>query len=249
MYFQYGGYRHPQNEVDLAAFMVYPKLSHRNRRATTVYEMHLHGQVNINDPSLLTPAQLQAAINARVSEIVDAYADDNKDAMFLHDDLTPTRHTLISDRSLSGVKVRRRSWPRGGQEEYATCRTFYIVLSAEYLEPSAEITYLVESVRHIGTGGPRFVVTENYVGPPTVQVVNQMTTQKIIQHGMAIGLEGWPRQGVHFSPLWPQFEHLDQREITPSLPQSFSNGWIEYPITWQYTFTLPYPTNTYPTLR
>lgn len=247
MKFSYRGYTHPDNEVDLAAFMVRPRFSARHRRISSIYQMHLRGQLIINDPSIVTPDQLQAAMATKIAKIVDVYAYDDGDAIFRHDNGTPTRHSLISANSITGVKVRHRSWPRGGMDEYATIRTFYIVLEAEFLEPDAQLLYFFEALRFIGTGGPRIVVEDTFDGPPIYQLTNLYTHQKVVQWGSAVGLNGWPLLDV--VPLYPDYEHLDRREITPTSADSFTNGYMNYPVQWTFHFSLPTGTIGFPHLR
>lgn len=248
MYFKYGGYLHPKNEVVLAGFLVHPVYSDRGRRTSMMYEMHLKGEICINDPSITTPAQMQAAIKVRINEIIDAYRLNYQDAMFLHDDgVTPTPHCLLNSNSLSGVQLITRSWPKGDQAEYATSRTFHLAFRSEQLDPESELVYYHETLRFIGTGGPRYVVTDTATGPPRYDLVNLRTHQTITQVGTAVGLEGYPLVDIY--PLYPQWEHLERREYILGTPRSRRNGWTHYPIQWAYHFSLPTGTNGAPIPR
>lgn len=233
----WGNYQFRDNEVTMATFSVRPKYNSRRRKESVVYQAHLHGEILINDTGVTSAAQLQAAQHARISEIVDAFADNGKDLLFLHDDGTPTRHSLISNDSISGTQVMHRSWPKGDQDEYATCRTFYIIIQAEYLESETQLSEYFETLRFVSTGGPRVVAIDTAYGPPILQTVNLRTHQQVIQSGRAVGLTGYPLP--YAIPIFPDYEHVDRRDVIVGTPQHNANGFTHYPLQWTFYFSLP----------
>lgn len=247
MFFKYGGYQHPDNEARLMAFIVRPNHSQRGKRLTTTYEMHIQIEVNIpNSLAGATTAQAQTHLAGRISEIIDAYQEDYKDAAFCHDDGSLTRHSLVNADSLSGVRVTHRTWPKGDGDEYATTRTGYVVLQADYLTPNSQLVLFQEFVRNIGTGGPRWRIQDLEVGNPIVVPLNQRTHQRVIQTGMAVGLQGYVLD--YMIPLWPQFEHLDLREVSPATPRANGQGYTHYPISWTFHMSLPNAANNFPVI-
>jgi hypothetical protein len=247
MYFKYGGYQHPDNEARLMAFIVKPQYSDRGKRLTTDYEMHM--QIEICIPTSMagsTTAECQAYLDGRISEIVTVYESNYQDAVFYHDNGTPTRHRLENGPSLSGVCVTHRTWPKGDGDEYATTRTGYLVLRASYLTPDSQIVNYREFVRNIGTGGPRWRIQDTVTGPPIVVPMAQQTHQRVIQTGMSVGLQGYLLD--YMIPLWPQFEHQDTREVTPGNPRANGQGYTHYPLSWTFHMSLPAPANNFPVI-
>jgi len=247
MYLKYGGYQHPDNEARLMAFIVKPGYSPRGKRQTTVYEMHV--QIEICLPLSMagaTTAEAQSHINNRIVELISVYENNYQDVSFHHDDGTKTRHSLDNANSLTGVRITHRTWPKGDGDEYATTRTGYVVFQAEYLTVDSQIVMYQEVVRNIGTGGPRWRVQELEVGNPIVVPLNQRTAQRVIQTGMAVGLQGYVLD--YMIPLWPQFEHLDLREVSPGTPRANGQGYTHFPISWTFHMTLPAAANNFPVI-
>lgn len=249
MFFKYGNFRHRDNEAKLMAFFVKHRLSPRGRRVSVINEMHLNLELTLPcDGTIYTTATAQAWLRDRISQVIDAYSVDGVDAMFCHDDGTPTRHSMLSAPSLTGVRVVQRSWPSGDGAEYASTRTAYVILRAEYADVESQLYELSEIVHTIGTCGPRWRMCDLQVGRPRRYDQAEYTHQRIIQTGRAIGFQGYPL--AFFGPLYgPQFEHEDMREVAPGHPRYAGNGFVHYPITWTFRFSLPTPLNTFPVIR
>ena len=212
MYFQYGGYRHPDNEVHMVNFEYIPQFSSRGERWAVKYRMHIQGEII---------AAGQSNIKQRIDDLINAYSIDNQTAALYHDDGTKTKHWLptgaddILGNNLSGNWVEYRSWPSKGECEYATFRSFQIILSALFKDVSSQgqILQFRESVRYVGSGGPirRWIYLNN--GQPFQQITSLNTTQRIIQEGNAVGLDGWP-SAVYYQPLLSStFAHEENRLI------------------------------------
>lgn len=249
MRFSYGNFTHRDNEAKLMAFYVRHRLSDRGRRVSVINEMHLQIECTLPaDGTVYTTATAQAWLAGRISQIINAYANDYGDAKFYHDDGTLTRHSMLNAGSLSGVRVVQRSWPSGDGAEYATTRTGYVVLRCEYPDVESQLYSLSEWVQSIGTGGPRWRMQDLETNRPRRYNLNQFTHQKVIQVGRATGFQGYPLSS--FGPLYgPQFEHEDVRVVAPGHPRYAGNGFIMYPISWSFRFSLPIPQNSFPWLR
>jgi len=248
MRFRYGSYTHRENEAHLMAFFVRPRMNRRGRRVSSTYEMHV--QIELVLPSTVDGTDknaCQAWFTSEIQTLVNVYGENGKDAYFLQDDGTPTSHSLLSGPSVSGVTVHQRSWPRGDGAEYATTRTGYVVLRAEYVELDSPLWSYQELVTNTGSGGPRWELVPRIVGLPVDYILNMQTPQYVTQVGRAVGVLGYPL--AYMSPLYPpKFEHTDRRIVAPGSPEFFGNGYMLYPLNWAFHFSLKQPQNNFPNI-
>lgn len=233
MYWVTGAHRHPNDEVNLLVFSVTPRYSLRGLERSTIFRADLSGDLIYTG---------QAALAPKIAELIDAYSLPNMDVNcgLYHDDGTPTRHKLESSttnaNNISGVKLVHRSWPRAEPEEYATGRSFRIVLEAEYKNPESELLEFRESVRKVGTGGPRFRYTEFATRVPRREIVNQFTKQEIVQEGYAKGLSGYVNPP---GPLLPALEDEDLRMVELVSPDYAGRRYVDFITRWRYVMTAP----------
>lgn len=246
MYAQYGNYVHDANTVTIARYMVRQHYSPRNKRYAAEHTVELVGQLIVNDPSLTTPAQLQAAQYDKISALINAYRDNYKDFKFFHDDGTLSRHSLINADSLSGVHVVHRDWPQGNGAEYATLRTYSITLTALYDDVEAELMSYEESFQWIGNTGPQWELVDTVDGIVRVSGA-PVTHQKMIQRGSAMGWDGYPL--IYINSFLPTWEHQDRRQVVVSHPQRWANGWRLYPVQWVMHHSIPFYTQGVPIRR
>ena len=248
MKFSYGSFVHRENEAKLMGYFVRPRINQRGRRVSSIHEMHIEVQLILPvDQAPWSTAAAQAWLNTEIGKVVDAYYINGLDAVFMHDDGTPTRHTMISNQSISGVTVHHKTWPRGDGAEYATTRTCYAVFKAEYVEQDSPLWSYQEVVTNISTGGPIWQYQVREFGDPLRYQLAQRTPQQVIQTGRAVGVLGYPLG--YMLPLYPpEMEHLDRRVVAPGSPQFMGNGYMLYPINWAFSFTLPIATNNFPVI-
>jgi hypothetical protein len=228
MYFQYGSYRHPDNEVNLESYDVEAQFSPRGLRSSTIFRMRLKG---------VFPCSTQAECDARIQELINAYALDGQgDAVLYHDDGSPTQYVLQENHpsAITGVRVLARSWPEGGPVEYATQRTFSLLLESELADESSAVLDWHESLRFIGNCGPQVEVVELATGDPIDVQVKQKTTQKIIQSGWSWGTSGYV---LPFGSLWPDSEHQEQQISEPISPKLVGRGFRYFGWKWSYFHT------------
>jgi len=208
MYLQYGSYTHDVAECwfDLSKVSL---LSSRNRRRSVLERWTIYGIKHAASTSALTTA---------LASLRSAYAIDDQDLIFYEDSGTQTEHKLLVSETLNGVKVRRLDYlpgSTGGRgpgsgDEYVTRRTFRIVIEAEVASANAEnLLEYRESVRQIGTGGPKNVWVPSLTGVPQQQVLQQKTTFRAIQWGYAKGLLLAPTPPTPLFPssVWVNEQH------------------------------------------
>jgi hypothetical protein len=238
MYFRYGSHTHPANEVNIDRFQIQSRMSGRNRRRSMIYTMHISGELLYDT---------QTALTAAIAQLRDAYDRNFQDAGFYQDDGTLTPHHLPnSSDCISGVQVVGRSWPIGDAAEYATKRTFSVVLQAEYDRPDSEVLEWSERFLYVGNGGPCIEVVPQYEGPPVVQRLHEKTAQILIQSGRSKGLNGYL---LPPGAIFPGFEHQNERREEPGTPNMSGMRHQEYPFEWTYRMTLPFPRDTFPIPR
>lgn len=231
-YWKYGSYQHPSAEVNLAKMDISYRPSPRGKRIERVDRFHLFGQFCEDSTSEVVD---------RIEELIAAYDVDYQDCGLYLDDDTLTPHNMSNAASVSGVRVLHRSWD-GGREELATTRTFDIVLQVVYPEVEDQLVEWHETVEIIGTGGPRFKITDTYFGPIATQVA-EATAQTIIQYGNCVGY------GAHIpppGPLYSEYEHVDRRRIVYASGKNAGRIATHYPTAWTYHHTLPAPETPFP---
>jgi hypothetical protein len=180
----------------------------------------------------------QAGISSAILELEAAYLYDGRDLVFHQDDGANTPHQLLSGNSLSGTRVRQFEFAPIGNGEYATARTFRIVVDAEYDISEKEVLEFRETLRFIGTTGPRWRAIEIAVGSPLVQVLSQNSVQRIYQQGFARGLSGYP---IYPGPLFPAIEHGHLRQQEMIGPDQTRNFYKNFGIRWRYVYSAGSP--------
>ena len=238
MYFKYGNFQHDDNTVTLSSVSQRQVFSGRFRRQIVRKRLQLSG---------ILIASTQATIKTAIDALVAAYATDGKDAGLFHDDDSKSSHFLDSSASLGGVRVvSGPSFPKGDGAEYATGREFTIVLEADFPVSGEQLSTFQESLRIVGTGGPRFAVLEVLNGPPQAQLVQQRTSVFATQSGRAVALSAYP---LAPPPIFPVFELSDRREISQGSPVLNSNEFVNWPVSWVYHFHAPGPIFAQPNRR
>lgn len=226
MTFKYGNHTHDAGEVNMVRFELLPEFSPNGRRMFTRYRMHVMGELIANG---------QSAINAKIGTLISAYAENFKDAGLYHTDGTPTKHVLDSDhqQNMSGNRVAYRSWPRGGADEYATVRTFYIVVEALFRDPDSGLVVWREQVNTRGTAGATWELVGGIKYDKTL-----LSNQRIYQFGYAEGLTVYPAGNVP-APLVPDWEHQELREFNQHDATYFGQRYGRFGLSWGYHMESP----------
>lgn len=249
MRFQIGGNLHPEHEVNVTKMEIQPVFSPRNDRVFSLKKIHIVGEIQLTPAEnaaardanpLIETANRQALFNTKIGTLIDWYADNYQSAGLLHDDGSRTRHFLdnAAANNISGVRVLYRSWPRGEGDEYATVRTFYIILGALFDEADSQIYAYREEIDIIGTAATHWQWVENQTGAPEYQRIFNLTRQKIIQYGSIVGVSTWILGNVP-PPLFPNWEHGDQRVQKYEYPKWHGNAYRLYGYRWTYHMEAP----------
>lgn len=246
MYWVCGNYQHADNEVDLTSFAIQRMYSPRNQlafmRKTLVIQGHLI-------------ASTQATIKAAIDALEQAYKIQpggvngslegfSMDVGLMHDDGTRSPHFLEAAKHVNGVRLKHFEWNRKDGGEYATGRSYTIVFEADEINPESQIYSFQESVQYIGNCEGKWELVDQYYGPPLRQDICEMTVQRIIQSGSAVGVEAHPYPPAE---MFPTIKHGEQSFWEYGSPEVVGrNGYTMFPTRWRYVFSSPEKLNAYP---
>jgi hypothetical protein len=243
---RYGSYSHAVNEVALKRFGNRYEYSRRNRKVCRTQFAEIGGTL-FGTASELTP---------KIQELAAAYAVDGKSSGLYIDTgsgftLTPHNFDANHPNAKSQVRVVYRDWPTHLDAEYATGRTYRVVLEQELWDIDSQLFWCEESLTYVSTGGAMVEVVVHPLTPPTDEIICQRTVQSVIQSGVLIGLQGYPF-GFLPPPLFPSREHMDRRRFTPGSAVfqgaiGAAQPFAYYPLNYSYTFSLITPVDTFPT--
>lgn len=230
MYFVYGSHVHAANEVNLVTLNVEPVFNSRGIHQSTRKTMTLRVEMI---------ASSQSAIRTAIQAFEAAYQQGRGSAGLYHDDGSASPHYLDGPSSLGGIQV-SYTYDRSDGAEYATGRTATVTLTAEYPNNSADANIVAwqETLTLIGTGGPRRVVVEVLTGKPRRQTVNRSTACYAQQSGSAIGYRSYLSPPA---PMFPDSEIEDRRQIEWGSAQRQRDEFLNWPVSWNYSFASPSP--------
>lgn len=232
MYFKYGAYQHPDDEVNLTNFEFIPIRNAQGSRIAHKIRMQVVGEIK---------AVGQAAINTAINTLINAYALDGFDFGLYHDDNTATHHFIDSSASTTGTRIIQRSWPRSIGAEYATQRTFSITVEADFDDvqsppgQNAEIVSFHERLTFIGNGGQDFEIVDGIFGP-IKNITHNSTAQRIVQQGRGVGYTAYLNPALH-TPLFPADQHHSRDQYELGSPENQGNVFRNYPSSWRYEFS------------
>jgi hypothetical protein len=191
----------------------------------------------------------QSDLASQEDALREALLGDRQDFKFLTDAGGVTPVSLLNSESISGVRVvDGPNFPGDTGAEYATVRRFDFEVEAEFVIRGTEnrVLAFTESVSIVGTGGPvrRFRVPIN----SPILVRQQISPRSVIratQRGQALGHTRWPAVP---RPNWPLYELVDQRVIDAQGPRRAGRGFVEFPVSWSYSFESDRPFVGFPNL-
>lgn len=233
MILRYGSYEHPDHECLPSFFGQERIFNQRGNAYIKRKRMVIDGEIVANGTS---------AIDARVSQILNAYSVDGGNVLLTQSDGLPTNFRLGHE-SISGVRVVEGPsfFTQDGKAHLATGLPFSITLEADYLESNDVLQFYEERITRIGTGGPRSVTIELDNGPPVKQVVSSHTPIIVVQSGTAVGISVRPTPNA---PLFPDFmDGPEDNQVTNGSPQMNGGFPMNYMVSWNYRFTLTSPTS------
>jgi len=230
MYLKYGTYTHDANEGAISITRPV-KTNERGNTESVIERWEIDGTLQAASVAALTTAIL--ALEA-------AYATDGNNVVLLDSDgVTETAHKITSANTTSGVRVvERPHYPVGTGGEYTTYRNYKIVLEAETQvaasggQSNALVRYQ-ETITFTG-GGPKFGFMQTLQGRPQIQTLAEATPFRAVQSGSAIGKSSYPSPNT---PVWPDAEQEEQRNISRKSPERSGQYFVNYEISWQYYFS------------
>ena len=211
MYLKYGDYQHASGEASVVISK--QGMFTDSGIARGVRERwDIQGRLQAADPAALTTA---------LDALAAAYAVQAQDVGFYFDNGDPSSHLINSSATNGGVRVAvPPSFPEGKGAEYSTFRNYTIALEAEWLDAGSTLLDWQESLAFRG-GGAQFVFLRPLAGAPVKQLLHDTTTYHVTQSGAAVGFEAYPTPP---RPIWPAAEHVDQRQITLRIAQTYGSA-------------------------
>lgn len=234
MIYKHGDYTHPANQVSISSLTQSTNYNDFGLAESKTRTLTLDGTLI---------AGTQAAITAAISTLEEKYYEQAADSSGLyHDDgTTASAHVLDAEDSIGGIRLVSLDYPAGDNAEYATQRSFRIVLETEVpLSEDGETggsdltnVQFSESLSFTG-GGARIIAGETISGPPIIQQVAAKTAQTIVQSGTSTANGGYPTIP---GPLF-DYEVGSLRQVTFTSPKRVGSSLREYGASWSYTFLL-----------
>lgn len=227
MFVKVGQYPHPINECNLRRMEIKHRLSPRGKRVTKIITLYLEGYLY---------ADTQSGLTAVISQLIEAYREDYQEIGLYEDDGAGnigvrTPHYIDNVGSVSGVRILGRNWPKGAGDEYANKRFFSITAYSEYADAETQLVYWKDSVKVVGTGGPRREVRETWEGPYEYLTAKK-TSQRLVRTGQAIGFTAYikppgPVDGAN-EDVWLREIELDSGDNQGLLPCFKTTRWAYY---------------------
>ncbi len=222
-YLKYGSYQHETNEADVSIARV-ARFNSGGQRIGYTETWRITGRLHAAD---------QAAITAAINSLRGAYLDGNDLTLFL-DNGTAMAHSLTSVNAIGGTRViEGPEFREGAGAEYSTFRTYQIAVEADIRTANVPFLAWTESVSFQGGGGAAFVHLRPLTGLPQKQQVAQATTYRATQSGSAVGELSYPSFP---GPLWFSDEIAEQRQITYKAPKRAGLTYVEFEVSWSYSF-------------
>lgn len=239
-FFRYGNYSHPAGEVRVSSFDESTVYNDQHISTSVVKTMELSGTI---------VAAGDAAIDARIAEIQNAYALDGFDAALYLTNGSPSHLRLANGSSLYGVQVAKppsfRIDPNAAH--FATGIPFTITLRAEYGNSGVSDPFVgsAESIEQIGDGGRITTITVLDNGLPVGDVVSPASPVVVTQTG-----ERTNELPTSLGALYPNFNpplfpdnmiRPDGYRVGRHKLRSKQAGKSQYRATWSYTFHFTTP--------
>ena len=226
----WGAFRFLQGEI--ATDITHPRqFDDANNAWAELRTWQINGRLN-------NPTGSLATMTKRIRAMEAAFALDNQDLILYAPTGERTAHALLNADCIGGTKVTvAPSYPDSQGAQYVTYRDFTVTVQG--LVPIAgdrsPLKSFQESIQFSG-GGPLTHHLEPLVGAPIKQLGKQQTVYRAVQSGSAVGILARPNLLAIAPPIWPGQEVRPLRTITPGTPKRQGNTFIDWPISWQYTF-------------
>jgi hypothetical protein len=238
MFLQYGQYPHALNEARMSLSRTGLFVNGMSRGYNEAW--HVSGMFFGANATALTSGM--ATMKA-------AYAVQSQDIGFFNDDSSPTAMLLLSSTCRGGTRViQPPSFQKLDGAEYTSYVSYQLAVEGEVFDPNNAVISWRESLSFSG-GGPAVVWLETLNTQPQPQITKQYTTYRATQSGSATGLYSYP---IVPSPLWPQFEIQNQRNVSETGPERsgpINQAFLsDFGVSWSYQFASAIPFTGQPTL-
>lgn len=235
MILTYNGYSHPDNEANVII----------SRAGVAAEDGFIYAYNETWNITGILHGDTDAELVQNMAALLAAYSIQGGNLTWTKGGVT--MHQLVSADTLTGTKVTALpQFPKNTGGELTTFRTYNITVEAEVpfvsLNPlSPLILKYEESISTTGTGGPKIGFLPTLTGLHQKQQLTEKSTVTIVQSGMSTGLGAYPTPNT---PLWPDYEHAERRQINQAATRRRNGVDLEYPIHWNYTFerNQPFPT-------
>lgn len=188
-----------------------------------ISRVHVVGYLAADGQSALTTAQ--QALEAKLEENFN-------DIVLLRDDGSESATVLKNTGSISGVMIRRYSFPGEDGAEYATLRKFEFDAEAEYPFSSRNNLVSWSEELSFSGGGPVYVHRPSINGPSQKQRVYPAMHYSCTQSGQAIGYRDFP---IAPFPRWAN-DLKHSPEIRKFGPERKGTGYVNFGISWTYQY-------------
>lgn len=234
MILSYGNYSHPDNEANVII----------SRAGLVADDGFIYGYTETWSITGFLQAESDAALITAMADLVAAYSIQGGDLYWTKGGTV--MHQLENVSTLAGIKVTvPPHFPNNGNGELTTFRRYACTVEADVIfteiNPlSPQILKYEESFNTTGTGGAKIGFLPTLTGNYQKQILTAKSTITIVQSGMSVGLGAYPTANT---PIWPDDEHIDRRQINLAAKRRRNGVDVEYPIHWTYTFerNQPFP--------
>lgn len=240
MYFQYGGYRFPNDstKVERSAVAIAPA-------GIPLWEQHTWNVTCVavqDDVSGSTAEQIAAGYAALDSAIRAAMSRRNQRASVFTDGGIEVMAlpSVAAGIGGSGPTTTFKSNPVGDGTEFAGMRTISFTITATYpvVDLSRTLVSFSETLQLRGSGAPPKRIRIG-MRASALQYPRVASVCTAVQSGTAVGAISRPMWAVP-KPLWPGADHdSDQDVITQASGQRQGEGLTNFAVSWSYSFSRP----------
>jgi hypothetical protein len=227
MILYYGNYAHPDNEANVII----------SRQGLEAEDGFIWGYTETWNITGIMHFDTDAEMVTKIAALVNAYAQQGQNLIWMKGNTV--MHQLLNDNTLAGTRVTvPPHFPQNGNGELTTFRTYSMTVEADVNFTtinvrSPQILKYEQSLNYTGSGGAKFAFLPTLTGLHQKQQLTESSTVTMVQSGMKVGLGAYP---VPDPPLWPNYEHVDRRQINYAAKRRRNGIETEFPVHWSYTF-------------
>ena len=227
----YGGYDFEENSAWFTRHSR-PIIGKTGRRNYIHEQWVIHGRVNGIDTAAVDAARVA----------FEAAMVDGGDLVF---SLGSTQRLNSAD-TTEGTHIRELTWSagydgvRGSGAEDVLRRTYRLIIDGLHRYNSGlDLVEYYETVRGVGSSGPRILPVSSLTGNVTPQQTQLKTKCEAIQSGYAVGLTAYP---LASTPIWINgsggvYEYFEKRQNTVHSPQKLGlNMNTGFKRSWSYFY-------------